>query len=60
MRGPAAEAPRGRAVSISINPGKFRKRREAMKIVGIGRDPDPYASIRHDDYLAMQDPHGRF
>ena len=50
----------GCLVSISINPQEVRKRRDMMKIVGIGRDSQPDVAMRHDDYLAMQDPHGRF
>ena len=46
-----------RLVSVSIHPGKYRKRREVMAIVGIGSDPNPDVALRHDDYLAMQDPH---
>ena len=47
-----------RLVSVSIDPGKYRARRKAMAIVGIGSDPNPDVALRHDDYLAMQDPHG--
>ena len=50
----------GRLVSVSINPKEVRKRREMMKIIGIGRDDQTDVALRHDDYLAMQDPHGRF
>ena len=48
----------GRLVSLSIHPGTYRKRRKAMTIIGIGSDPKPDVAHRHDDYLAMQDPHG--
>ena len=48
----------GRLVSISINPRKFRERRKLMSIVGAGSDPRRDVAARHDDYLAMQDPHG--
>ncbi len=48
----------GRLVSVSIHPGTHRKRRKAMAIIGIGSDPEPDVAHRHDDYLAMQDPHG--
>lgn len=48
----------GRLVSISINPGKFKERRKLMSIVGAGSDPRTDVAARHDDYLAMQDPHG--
>lgn len=46
-----------RLVSISINPRKVRERKKLMSIVGIGKDPQPDVAARHDDYLAMQDPH---
>ena len=49
----------GRLVSISINPWTYRKRRKAMAFVGGSRD-NPDVAERHDDYLAAQDPHGRF
>ena len=48
----------GRLVSVSIDPGKYRARRKAMAIVGMSSDPNPDVALRHDDYLAMQDPHG--
>lgn len=48
----------GRLVSISINPRKYRERRKLMAFVGGSRDPEPDVAARHDDYLAMQDPHG--
>ena len=48
-----------RLVSVSIHPGKYRERRKVMAIVGIGSDPSPDVALRHDDYLAMQEPHGR-
>lgn len=47
-----------RLVSISINPGKVRERRRLMEIVGIGEDPNPEVASKHDDYLAVQEPHG--
>ena len=46
-----------RLVSVSIDPGKYRARRKAMAFVGASRD-NPDVALRHDDYLAMQDPHG--
>ena len=46
-----------RLVSVSIDPGKYRARRKAMAFVGASRD-NPDVASRHDDYLAMQDPHG--
>ena len=48
-----------RLVSVTIHPGKMKEYRRLMKIVGIGLDPEPDVASRHDDYLAMQDPHGR-
>ncbi len=48
-----------RIVSVSIHPGKYRERRKLMTIAGIGSDPNPDVALRHDDYLAMQEPHGR-
>ena len=47
-----------RLVSISIHPRKFRERRRLMEIVGAYKDSEPDVAARHDDYLAMQDPHG--
>ncbi len=47
-----------RLVSISIHPGKFRERRRLMKFVGASQDPAADIAARHDDYLAMQEPHG--
>lgn len=38
-----------RLVSISINPRRFRERHELMRFVGASNDPDPLASVRHDD-----------
>lgn len=48
-----------RLVSVSIDPGKYRERRKLMTIAGIGSDPNSDVALRHDDYLAMQEPHGR-
>ena len=48
----------GCLVSIDIHPDKYRERRSVMAIVGIGSDPSPDVALRHDDYLAMQSPHG--
>ncbi len=47
-----------RLVSVSIHPGKIRERRQLMKFVGASKDPEPDVAARHDDYLAMQEPHG--
>ncbi len=46
-------------VSISIDPKEVRKRREVMKFVGASTDA-PDVALRHDHYLALQDPHGRY
>lgn len=48
----------GRLVSISVSPRKYKERRKLMAFVGGSRDPAPDVAARHDDYLAMQDPHG--
>ena len=48
-----------RLVSITIHPGKMREHRRLMKVVGIGADSKSDVAARHDEYLAMQDPHGR-
>ena len=47
-----------RLVSISLNPRKVRDRRRLMEFVGAGRDAEVDVAAKHDDYLAMQDPHG--
>lgn len=47
-----------RLVSISINPSKYKERRKVMALVGAGSDPNSDVAMRHDEYLAMQDPHG--
>ena len=47
-----------RLVSIAIDPGRFKKRRKLMAFVGASSDPEPDVALRHDDYLATQDPHG--
>ena len=49
----------GQLVSISIDPVKVRKWPEIMKFVGASTDA-PDVALRHDHYLALQDPHGRF
>ena len=45
-------------ISMKITPRKVREYREIMKIAGIGRDLASDVSVRHDDYLAEQSPHG--
>ena len=47
-----------RLVSISVNPSKVRERRSLMEFTGASEDAEPDVASRHDDYLAMQDPHG--
>ena len=49
----------GQLVSVSISPREVRERKKLMSIVGIGKDTQADVALRHDDYLAMQDPHGR-
>lgn len=49
----------GQLVSISIDPVKVRKWPKIMKFVGASRD-EPDVALRHDYYLALQDPHGRY
>ena len=50
----------GQLVSVSINPKEVRERKKLMSIIGIGKDTKSDVALRHDDYLAMQDPHGRW
>ena len=50
----------GQLVSVSINPREVRERKKLMGIIGIGKDTQADVALRHDDYLAMQDPHGRW
>ena len=45
-------------VSISIDPKKFRERRKLLEFVGAFSDGQSDVAMRHDEYLAMQDPHG--
>ena len=49
----------GQLVSISIDPVEVRKWPKIMKFVGASRD-EPDVALRHDYYLSLQDPHGRF
>ena len=46
-----------RLASVTITPRKVRERKTMMSVIGIGHDPNPDVSIRHDDYLAEQSPH---
>ena len=48
----------GRLVAVDIHPGKLKERRALFEFVGASRDPQPDVAARHDDYLALQDPHG--
>ena len=47
-----------RLVSISIHPGKMKERSRLMEVIGIGKDPEADVASKHDDYLAVQGPHG--
>ncbi len=47
-----------RLVSLAITPRKVREGNKMMRIVGMGRDPNPDVSVRHDDYLADRTWHG--
>ena len=46
-----------RLVSITVLPRKIRQRRKLLSFVGIGRDAKSDVALRHDEYLAEQDPH---
>ena len=60
LRGVYLELDRNRRlVSVSINPTKVKEMAKIMKIVGIIKDAPPDLAEKHDDYLAMIDPHGR-
>ena len=59
VRGVVADLDLGmRLVSITITPRKIREGRKMMGIVGIGDDPCPDVSVRHDDYLTERATHG--
>lgn len=59
IRGVYVDLDRNRQlVSVSISPQEVRGRKKLMEVVGAFRDTDPNAAARHDDHLAMQDPHG--
>lgn len=59
VRGVVADLDLGmRLVSITVTPRKMSEGTKMMGIVGIGNDPRPDVSARHDDYLAEQAPHG--
>lgn len=59
IRGVYVDLDRNRQlVSVSISPQEVRGRKKLMEIVGAFRDADPNVAARHDDHLAMQDPHG--
>ena len=60
LRGVYLELDRNRRlVSVSINPTKVKELAKLMKIVGIIKHAPPDMAEKHDDYLAMIDPHGR-
>ena len=60
LRGVYLELDRNRRlVSVSVNPTKVKEMARIMKIVGIIKDAPPDMAEKHDDYLAMIDPHGR-
>ena len=60
LRGVYLELDRNRRlVSVSVNPTKVKEMARIMKIVGIIKDAPPDIAEKHDDYLAMIDPHGR-
>jgi hypothetical protein len=60
LRGVNLELDRNRRlVSVSVNPAKVKEMARIMKIVGIIKDAPPDMAEKHDDYLAMIDPHGR-
>lgn len=46
-----------RLVSITVLPSKVRQRRKLLAFVGIGQDAKSDVALRHDEYLAEQDPH---
>ncbi len=48
----------GQLAAVTVNPRKVREFRKLMKFVGGSRDPESDVALRHDDYLAMRDPHG--
>lgn len=60
LRGVCLELDRNRRlVSVSVNPTKVKEMAKIMKIVGIIKDAPPDLADKHDDYLAIIDPHGR-
>lgn len=46
-----------RLVSITVAPTKVRERRKLLKLIGLGQDIASDVALRHDDYLAEQEPH---
>ena len=59
IRGVYVDLDRNRQlVSVSISPQEVRGRKKLMEVVGAFRDTDSNVAARHDDHLAMQDPHG--
>ena len=45
-------------IFMEVTPKKVREHKGIMSIAGIGRDLASDVSVRHDDYLAEQSPHG--
>ena len=59
IRGVRLELDReGRLVAIHVHPGRFRDRTSLLDFVGGSSDPQADVAAQHDDYLALQDPHG--
>lgn len=44
-------------VSVTITPSKVGQRQKLLKFVGSGRDSDSDVALRHDYYIAEQNPH---
>ena len=58
IKGVSLDLDRGmRLVSITVLPSKVRQRRKLLAFVGIGQDAKSDVALRHDEYLAEQDPH---
>lgn len=59
IRGVYVDLDRNRQLmSVSISPQEVRGRKKLMEVVGAFRDTDSNVAARHDDHLAMRDPHG--
>ncbi len=48
-----------RLLSITVSPHVFRERRKIMDLFGMSHELKVDVALRHDDYLADIDPHGR-